>query len=114
MPMEVLVVCALLVILVVLALRFGYDSRPAIQSKETELACFGMTWDTASIRLAELRREAADERRLREAFLVDGRESRPTSGGHHLNGDRRRTAMPRLTRPVTGWNDDRIPEPTGE
>jgi hypothetical protein len=42
--MELLVTLVALVIFVVLALRFGYDSRPRPQSKEEELACLGMEW----------------------------------------------------------------------
>jgi hypothetical protein len=59
MPMELLGICIALAVLALLALRYGYDSRPGIQSKEEELAWFGMTWDAATLRLADLHRERA-------------------------------------------------------
>jgi hypothetical protein len=40
-----IIALAALVILAVLALRFGADSRPALESHEHTLARFGVTWD---------------------------------------------------------------------
>jgi hypothetical protein len=42
--MDMMFVFLGLVVLGVLALRYGYDSRERFQSKEQELACFGMQW----------------------------------------------------------------------
>lgn len=42
--MELLISVLLLILLAVLAVRFGYDSREGIQSKEAELARLGMNW----------------------------------------------------------------------
>jgi hypothetical protein len=49
--MELLVFVFLLIVVAVLSLRFGYDSRKTAQSKEAELAWFGMQWPaTPSVR----------------------------------------------------------------
>ena len=42
--MEILFCIGLLIGLAVLSVQFGHDSREGIQSKEQELACFGMAW----------------------------------------------------------------------
>jgi hypothetical protein len=42
--MELLVFVLFLIVVAVLSLRFGYDSRKTVQSKEAELAWFGMQW----------------------------------------------------------------------
>ena len=42
--MELLFSVVVLIVLAFLAVRYGHDSRGAIQSKEHELACFGMAW----------------------------------------------------------------------
>ena len=42
--MEFLVSVLVLIVLAVLALRYGHDSRDMMQSKEQQLACFGMQW----------------------------------------------------------------------
>jgi hypothetical protein len=42
--MELLLSVVALIVLAVLAMRYGHDSRTGIQSKEHQLACFGMTW----------------------------------------------------------------------
>ena len=43
--MELILAIAGLVIFAVLAVRYGYDSREGIYSKEQELASYGLTWD---------------------------------------------------------------------
>jgi len=42
--MELLFSVLMLIVFAVLAVRYGYDSREGMQSKEHELACFGMQW----------------------------------------------------------------------
>jgi hypothetical protein len=42
--MELLFSVFLLIGFALLAVRYGYDSRDTIHSKEEELACFGMAW----------------------------------------------------------------------
>jgi hypothetical protein len=42
--MELLFSVIALIVLAVLAVRYGHDSRTGIQSKEQELAWFGMQW----------------------------------------------------------------------
>ena len=66
MPMEVLVITVGFILLALLALRYGYDSRSNFQSKEQELASFGMVWDVAELRALDLRREAAAARYVAE------------------------------------------------
>jgi hypothetical protein len=57
--MGLLIYVIALVILDVLALRFGYDSREMAQSKEQELARFGVKWtDPIKVRRAGLVRRA--------------------------------------------------------
>ena len=43
--MELIIAVAILVVLAVLALRFGYDSRDGIPTEERKLARRGTTWD---------------------------------------------------------------------
>ena len=114
MPMELLVICAVMAIVVILALRYGYDSRSGIQSKEEELACFGMTWDAAALRVADLRREAAQERLLREALLGDSGKRRSAAAGVDVDGDRGRAATPRRPRPIATGDHKRVAQPAGE
>ena len=64
--MEVLVITVGFILLALLALRYGYDSRSNFQSKEQELASFGMVWDVAELRALDLRREAVAARRVVE------------------------------------------------
>jgi hypothetical protein len=45
--MELLVILGGFVLLAVLALNFGFDSREGMQSNEQQLARFGMTWGHA-------------------------------------------------------------------
>jgi hypothetical protein len=45
--MEVLTALLVLVLLDLLALRFGYDTRETSPSKEHDLARLGVTWDRA-------------------------------------------------------------------
>ena len=42
--MELLLSVIFLIVLAVLSLRYGYDSRDTLHSKEQQLACFGMAW----------------------------------------------------------------------
>ena len=46
--MEALIVVVALISLGMLAMRFGADSRPSIQSEEHRLAAGGMVWDAMS------------------------------------------------------------------
>lgn len=46
--MEALIPLLALVAFAVLAMRYGADSRPAIQSHEQQLASSGLTWDPSS------------------------------------------------------------------
>lgn len=39
-----LMIAAVLLVLWVLAIRYGYDSRDGIRSKEQELAAHGVSW----------------------------------------------------------------------
>ena len=39
-----LMIAAVLLVLWVLAIRYGYDSRDGICSKEQELAAYGVSW----------------------------------------------------------------------
>ena len=41
---EIVLVFTLFVLLPLLAVRFGYDSREGLRSKEEELASCGLTW----------------------------------------------------------------------
>ncbi len=56
----------LLVVLAFLAERFGTDSRDVLQSKEMELASFGMEWPGPGVPLPL--RPARPRRRLRGAI----------------------------------------------
>jgi hypothetical protein len=73
--MELLFILAALIALCVLALRFGYDSRSNFQSKEEELASFGMSWDAPALHAADLRREAALAHQVRLALAARPRRS---------------------------------------
>ena len=79
--MEVLVITFGFILLALLALRYGYDSRSNYQSKEEELASFGMVWDASALRAADLRREALQARQVaevRNSTRARHRMSRPT------------------------------------
>jgi hypothetical protein len=56
--MEALIVALALVALAILSLRFGWDSRDGIRSREHELARQGMTWDTLDYHQRQLERSA--------------------------------------------------------
>ena len=80
--MELLVCLGLLVALAAAALRWGYDSREVLPSKERELARFGVTLDglprpTIARRLRSVR---ASTRRPRLATIAsaDGRRTADT------------------------------------
>jgi hypothetical protein len=79
--MELLLGVTALVVLAVLAPRFGYDSREGIQSKEVELARFGMQWpgrDGARVaRPPSLRRRV--RRQIARALLALGDKLYPGS-----------------------------------
>jgi len=47
--MDLLIVVALLGALVLLAGRWGYDSRESIRSKEQDLAAWGFRWEDAPL-----------------------------------------------------------------
>jgi hypothetical protein len=47
--MILLLIVLFLVLLAFLAEKFGYDSRGTMQSKEAELASFGMEWPGAAL-----------------------------------------------------------------
>jgi hypothetical protein len=51
--MDLVLVVIGLIVLNVLALRYGHDSRENLQSKEQELACFGMKWPAYDVKLVE-------------------------------------------------------------
>ena len=58
--MELLVITIILVSLVWLSLRFGYDSRSGPYAKEHEQAQLGLVWEVETAQhLADLRRDAA-------------------------------------------------------
>ena len=57
--MEILIVIIGLFALAFLSMRYGYDSRATVYSKEEEFASRGMVWDGHMARLEDLRREAA-------------------------------------------------------
>lgn len=59
-----------LIVLAILAERFGYDSREGMQSKEAELACFGMEWPGSAVPLPMpvLERPTTRRRRVRRAL----------------------------------------------
>jgi hypothetical protein len=64
--MEMLVILIALGVFIYLSMRFGYDSRARIPSKEEELASFGLIWDQPTSHLEVLRREAALARQLQQ------------------------------------------------
>jgi hypothetical protein len=57
--MEILIVLIGLCALAFLSLRYGYDSRATVYSKEEEFARYGVLWDSHLAHLEDLRREAA-------------------------------------------------------
>jgi len=66
--MELLFSVIVLIVLAFLAVRYGYDSRGVIQSKEHELACFGMAWpDDVPLPLV---RPLSRRRRLRRKLAL--------------------------------------------
>ncbi len=50
--MEMLIAIALLAGVALLASRFGHDSRDGFESKERNLASYGMTWDDIHVATA--------------------------------------------------------------
>jgi len=56
--MELIIFVAALCVVGVLAMRFGYDSRPTAHSKEEDLASLGLSRDQAGTTLCDPRREA--------------------------------------------------------
>ena len=57
--MELIIFVAVLCIVGVLAMRFGYDSRVTAYSKEEDLASLGLSRDHAGTTLCDTRREAS-------------------------------------------------------
>ena len=57
--MELIIFIAAVCVVGVLALRFGYDSRPSAHSKEEDLASLGLSREEPSTTLCGTRREAA-------------------------------------------------------
>jgi hypothetical protein len=57
--MELIIFVAALCVVGVLAMRFGYDSRPSAHSKEEDLASLGLSRDQAGTTLCDTRCEAA-------------------------------------------------------
>jgi hypothetical protein len=57
--MELLILVIGLIVIGILAVRFGYDSRSVPYSKEQELATYGVVWDMRHAHMEDLRREAA-------------------------------------------------------
>jgi hypothetical protein len=47
--MELLIIIVALVLLGLLAARYGYDSRTRLRSGEEDAAARGMTWDTLDL-----------------------------------------------------------------
>ena len=81
-----IIICALFVIVGMLAARYGHDGREGIASKEAELAAYGMTWDDrtneqlAQELAAELRL-AGQWRRTTNPVQTPGRQpASPTTG----------------------------------
>jgi len=66
--MELLFCVATLVILALLAVRYGHDSRDTMHSKEQELACFGMAWPGGVP--VPLARPVSRRRRLRRKLAL--------------------------------------------
>ncbi len=57
--MELIIFIAALCVVGLLAMRFGYDSRPTAHSKEEDLASLGLNRDQKGSTLRDTRREAA-------------------------------------------------------
>ena len=57
--MELLILAFILGGLIVLSLRYGYDSRSAPYANEHEQAKLGVVWELETLRLSEMRRDAA-------------------------------------------------------
>jgi hypothetical protein len=57
--MEALILFIGLCALAFLSMRYGYDSRSAVHSKEEEYGLRGIVWDVQLSHLEDLRREAA-------------------------------------------------------
>jgi len=70
--MQILLIVGGLSALIILALRYGYDSRDGLRSEEQTLATFGFTWDR-SPRVAHYpaRREPAHGLRHRLAIELN-------------------------------------------
>jgi hypothetical protein len=70
--MELLFSVVVLIVFAVLAVRYGHDSREVIQSKEAQLAWFGMQWPAGrtmpSVRPLSRRRRV--RRRVARALLA--------------------------------------------
>ena len=47
--MAVIIIALIVLILLVLAPQYGYDSRESARSKEEEMASYGMSWDEDEI-----------------------------------------------------------------
>lgn len=67
--MELILAISGLIVFVVLAVRYGYDSREGIYSKEQELASYGLTWDEL-VHQQELAEEINEARTLRAARTI--------------------------------------------
>jgi hypothetical protein len=81
---ELLIIAIVLVSLVWLSLRFGYDSRSAPHAKEHEQAQLGLVWEVeTTLHIAELRRDAALWRARRHASVPPVGARRP-SGSFRL------------------------------
>ncbi len=65
--MEVILILALLVGLAVLSIRHGHDSRDCANSKEWELASYGVTWSEL-VKPLELAAEIDTARQERRAY----------------------------------------------
>jgi hypothetical protein len=61
--MELVFIVIALIVFAVLAVRYGHDSREVIQSKEAQLAWFGMQWPAG--RPTPLVRQLSRTRRVR-------------------------------------------------
>ena len=57
--MELIIFIAALCVVGLLAMRFGYDSRPTAYSKEEDLASLGLNRDQTGSTLRDTRREVA-------------------------------------------------------
>lgn len=79
--MEILIVFIGLCALAFLSMRYGYDSRASVYSKEEEFASRGMVWDAHMSHLEDLRREAALWRVSRHAASEPSRVRRRVAEG---------------------------------